>query len=84
MGPVFDSHGSKSLMISGTLIYILSVMFTSLSSELYQFILVQGILFGIEDTMLCDPSFSNHASYADVSDLFCQFLPDHICYFPLV
>ena len=75
MGPIFDSHGSKGLMISGTLIYVLSVMFTSLSSELYQFILAQGILFGIGDTMLCDASFANHASYPDVSDLSVSFYP---------
>ena len=60
VGPIFDTHGSKALMISGTLIYVLSVMFTSLSSELYQFILAQGIMFGIGDTMLCDTPFSNH------------------------
>ena len=75
VGPIFDSHGSKGLMISGTLIYVLSVMFTSLSSELYQFILAQGVLFGIGDTMLCDTSFSNHAFYADVSDLSVSFYP---------
>lgn len=52
VGPLFDSHGSRVLLISGTIIYVLSIMFTSLSSELYHFILAQGVMFGIGDAML--------------------------------
>lgn len=53
VGPIFDLHGSRALLVTGTLIYTLSIMFTSLSTKLYQFILAQGIMFGIGDTMLC-------------------------------
>lgn len=52
VGPIFDSYGSRRLLIVGTLIYVLSIMFTSLSSELYQFILAQGLMFGIGNMML--------------------------------
>lgn len=34
-------------MIPGTVILVFSIMMTSLSSEYYQFILAQGVLFGI-------------------------------------
>ena len=60
VGPMFDCHGSRTLMISGTLIYVLSIMFTSLSTQLYQFVLAQGVMFGIGNTMLYAPLFIPH------------------------
>ncbi|KAL8734405.1 MAG: hypothetical protein Q9181_003226 [Wetmoreana brouardii] len=65
VGPIFDSHGSRSLLILGTLIYVLSIMFTSLSSELYQFILAQGFMFGVGDAMLFYPTISAISHWFD-------------------
>ncbi|KAL8777577.1 MAG: hypothetical protein Q9194_002472 [Teloschistes cf. exilis] len=65
VGPIFDSYGSRSLLICGTLIYVLSVMFTSLSTELYQFILAQGFMFGIGATMLFYPTISAISHWFD-------------------
>lgn len=44
MGSIFDNFGPRYLIIPGTIVYIFSLMMTSLASEYYQFILAQGIL----------------------------------------
>ena len=45
-GPLFDRFGAKVLW-PGALLYIFSVMMTSLCKEFYQFILAQGVLGGL-------------------------------------
>ena len=57
-GPMFDAKGSKILFIPGTLILALSLMIVSLSHKYYQFILAQGILFGVGNAMLFYPTIS--------------------------
>ncbi|KAG6914596.1 hypothetical protein DXG01_016430 [Tephrocybe rancida] len=47
IGQLFDKFGPTWLMVAGTLIYTFSIMMTSLSSQFYQYILAQGILFGL-------------------------------------
>lgn len=47
IGRIFDIYGPRPLMISGTLCYAVSVMMTSLSTKYYQYILAQGVLFGL-------------------------------------
>lgn len=47
IGRLFDAHGPKGLMIAGTICYIGSMMLTSVCREYYQYILCQGVLFGL-------------------------------------
>lgn len=35
------------LMLAGTICYVLSIMMTSISTQYYQYILSEGILFGL-------------------------------------
>ncbi|KAF3481034.1 uncharacterized protein GIQ15_03793 [Arthroderma uncinatum] len=58
MGPAFDKFGARRLTVPGTLLYILSLMMTSLSTKYYQIFLAQGILFGIADAMVFYPAIS--------------------------
>ena len=47
IGRLFDAHGPTQLMIAGTLCCLISTMTTSVCTEYYQYILSQGILFGL-------------------------------------
>lgn len=47
MGHVFDAYGPRVLMIPGTVILVFSIMMTSICKAYYQYILVQGVLFGL-------------------------------------
>jgi MFS family permease len=47
VGRLFDAYGPKRLILLGTVLSTLSLMMTSLCVQYYQFILAQGILFGI-------------------------------------
>ena len=47
IGRLFDSFGPRVLMIPGTFILVLSIMLTSICKQYYQYILCQGILFGL-------------------------------------
>ncbi|KAF8476175.1 major facilitator superfamily domain-containing protein [Kalaharituber pfeilii] len=64
-GPMFDAYGAKILFIPGTLIYVASFMFQSLSKEYYQLMLSQGIMFGIGDAMLFYPTISSVSHWFD-------------------
>ncbi|KAG6831445.1 hypothetical protein H0H87_005117 [Tephrocybe sp. NHM501043] len=54
IGQLFDKFGPTWLMVAGTIIYVFSIMMTSLSSRFYQYILAQGILFGLGVGLLYD------------------------------
>lgn len=43
IGKIYDNYGPRWLLIVGTILHVFGLMMTSLSSELYQFILAQGI-----------------------------------------
>jgi len=47
IGRIFDLYGPKHLMSAGTICYFASVMLTSVSKQYYQYILTQGVLFGL-------------------------------------
>lgn len=47
IGRLYDAHGPTRLMIAGTLCCFISTMTTSVCKEYYQYILSQGILFGL-------------------------------------
>ena len=47
VGRIFDAYGPRVLTVPGTVVLTLSIMMTSLSTQLYQYILAQGVLFGV-------------------------------------
>ncbi|TFK38946.1 major facilitator superfamily domain-containing protein [Crucibulum laeve] len=65
IGYLFDIYGPTGLMIAGTLCYVTSIMMTSICTRYYQYILSQGILFGLGVGLLFYPalwSVSTHFS----------------------
>lgn len=52
MGRFFDEYGPRVLMIPGTLVLVVSIMITSICQEYYQYVLAQGVLFGLGVGML--------------------------------
>ncbi|KAF7422249.1 hypothetical protein PC9H_010405 [Pleurotus ostreatus] len=63
VGRLYDSYGPTALMIIGTILYLFSLMMTSISTQFYQYVLCQGIVFGLGVGMLfypCMASVSTH------------------------
>ncbi|RDX44144.1 MFS general substrate transporter [Lentinus brumalis] len=58
IGRWFDAYGPRIIMIPGTLILVFSIMMTSLATQYYQYILAQGIAFGLGVGMIFYPSLS--------------------------
>ena len=56
MGHVFDSYGPQVVMVPGTALLVASIMITSVCEAYYQYILVQGVLFGLGVGMVCVPT----------------------------
>ncbi|KAF7298577.1 Monocarboxylate permease-like protein [Mycena indigotica] len=63
VGKIFDVYGPRWLMASGTILYVFSIMMTSLSTRYYQYLLAQGLLFGLGVGMLFYPALSSVATY---------------------
>ncbi|KAA8574621.1 hypothetical protein EYC84_003873 [Monilinia fructicola] len=61
-GPLFDRYGAKTIW-PASLLYVFSVMMTSLCNEYYQFILAQGILGGIATGMTMSPGMTAVGQY---------------------
>ncbi|TFK50401.1 MFS general substrate transporter [Heliocybe sulcata] len=59
IGRLFDAYGPKVLLALGTVIYTFSLMMTSLATKYSQFILAQGVLFGIGVGLLFYPALSS-------------------------
>ena len=47
IGRLFDMYGPTHLMTLGTAFYFASIMLTSVCEQYYQYVLAQGILFGL-------------------------------------
>ncbi|OBZ74448.1 putative transporter MCH4 [Grifola frondosa] len=65
IGRIFDTHGPRIIMALGTVVYVSSIMLTSLAGTYYQYIITQGILFGLGVGMLFYPplaAISTHFS----------------------
>ncbi|EIW52339.1 MFS general substrate transporter [Trametes versicolor FP-101664 SS1] len=58
IGRIFDARGPRVIMIPGTIVLVFSTMMTSLSSKYYQYVLTQGILFGLGVGMMFYPSLA--------------------------
>ncbi|KAJ8521691.1 hypothetical protein ONZ45_g1640 [Pleurotus djamor] len=72
IGRFYDTFGPKILMIVGTIIYTLAIMMTSISTRFYQFVLCQGLLFGLGVGMLfypCMASVSTHFKHLQATAL---------------
>jgi hypothetical protein len=54
VGRLFDAHGPTQLMIAGTFCCLISSLTTSVCERYYQYILSQGILFGLGVGLLYD------------------------------
>ncbi|KAI0502781.1 monocarboxylate permease-like protein [Xylaria bambusicola] len=61
-GPLFDRHGAK-ILFPACIIYVASVMLTSISSQYWHFILAQGILGGVSSGMVLNPAFAAAPQY---------------------
>ncbi|KAF7863218.1 hypothetical protein EAF04_007300 [Stromatinia cepivora] len=61
-GPLFDRYGGKTIW-PAALLYVFSVMMTSLCKEYYQFILAQGVLGGIATGMTMSPGMTAVGQY---------------------
>ncbi|KAJ1325704.1 MFS transporter MCT family aspergillic acid transporter [Microdochium nivale] len=59
MGRVFDSYGPRYLIIFGTIVFIFSLMMTSLSTQYYQFILAQSILSSLGASAIFNASLNS-------------------------
>ncbi|KIY52448.1 MFS general substrate transporter [Fistulina hepatica ATCC 64428] len=60
---LYDKYGPRSLLITGTLLCAVSTVGTSLCTEYYQFIICQGILFGLGVGLLFYPSLASVATH---------------------
>lgn len=53
IGCLFDAYGPTPLLCSGSVILVSSLVVTSVSVQYYQYLLAQGILFGLGVAMVC-------------------------------
>ncbi|KAF7339052.1 MFS general substrate transporter [Mycena venus] len=67
IGQVFDAYGPRWIMILGSILYVFSIMMTSISTQYYQYLLAHGVLFGLGVGMLFYPSLSSVSTY------FCKY-----------
>ncbi|KAJ7500859.1 MFS general substrate transporter [Mycena galericulata] len=67
IGRLYDQYGPRWIMVIGTVIYVFSIMMTSISTQYYQYLLAHGIVFGLGVGMLFYPSMSSVSTY------FCKY-----------
>ncbi|RAK98500.1 monocarboxylate transporter [Aspergillus ibericus CBS 121593] len=58
VGPLYDTWGATRIFAPGAVLYVLAIMFASVSSQYYQLILAQGILLGLGTAMLFFPTIT--------------------------
>ncbi|KAI6041425.1 MFS general substrate transporter [Pisolithus marmoratus] len=63
IGRMFDAWGPSPLLILGTVISVLSLVLTSIATQYYQYLLAQGVLFGLGVALLFYPSVSSVATH---------------------
>ncbi|KAI3341223.1 monocarboxylate permease-like protein [Ustulina deusta] len=62
-GPLFDRYGPRCILFPAAIIYVASVMLTSLASKYWHFILAQGVLGGFSSGMVPNPAFAATPQY---------------------
>ncbi|KAI1847083.1 hypothetical protein JX265_006723 [Neoarthrinium moseri] len=58
VGPIFDAHDVRFLIIPGCIGIVAATMLLSLAKEYYQFLLTFGVLGGVSASMLFNPSIA--------------------------
>ncbi|RKU46787.1 hypothetical protein DL546_006657 [Coniochaeta pulveracea] len=58
IGPIFDKHGPRGLIMAGTLCFSVSIMLLSISTHYWHFMLVFGLLLGLATALLFTPSIA--------------------------
>ncbi|KAH7240559.1 major facilitator superfamily domain-containing protein [Fusarium solani] len=58
VGPIVDAHDIKLVIIPGSIGMVASMIFVSLSTEFYQFLLSFGVLGGMSASLLFNPSLA--------------------------
>ncbi|PYH44576.1 putative MFS monocarboxylate transporter, partial [Aspergillus saccharolyticus JOP 1030-1] len=77
-GALLDAIGPRILLLAGSVGSVFSLMMTSLCKEFYQFILAQGILLGISQSLLTCPMValvSQHIKVIRGASLISRILP---------
>ncbi|EGX95934.1 monocarboxylate transporter, putative [Cordyceps militaris CM01] len=65
VGPAFDRWGARKLMLTGTFLCLVALISCSFAREFYQFLLAQGILFGLGSALLFYPVTSSVSEWFD-------------------
>ncbi|KAF2751333.1 MFS monocarboxylate transporter-like protein [Sporormia fimetaria CBS 119925] len=58
IGPVFDAHGPRLLVLGGSVLMTLSMFLLGVCSEFWHFIIVFGVLGGVGSSLLFTPAFA--------------------------
>jgi MFS family permease len=66
IGPLFDRYGSRWLMLTGSVSYVVSLVCLAECKEYWQFMLTWGVLAGVASTMLTTVSISVVAHWFEV------------------
>lgn len=64
-GPLYDKGYVRSLLYTGTLLTVFSMMMTSICEAYWQFIMAQGVTFGLGSGLLYLPGASIISQYFD-------------------
>ncbi|KAH9873317.1 hypothetical protein J1614_005715, partial [Plenodomus biglobosus] len=56
VGPIFDAHGSRVLVLVGSALMMLSIMLMGVCTEYYQFLIIFGILGGVGTSLVVTPA----------------------------
>ncbi|KAI0775615.1 MFS general substrate transporter [Trametes elegans] len=65
IGRAFDAFGPRVITAPGAVIVVFSTMMTSISSKYYQYVLAQGVLFGLGAGMMFYPSIAAISTHFD-------------------
>ncbi|KAF4971637.1 hypothetical protein FZEAL_9797 [Fusarium zealandicum] len=89
VGPIFDSHDIKLLILPGSIGIVASLIFLSFSTEFYQFLLSFGVCGGISASLLFNPALSAIGHWFDKRRAFATGLACTAgglggCIFPLI
>ncbi|KAI0076206.1 MFS general substrate transporter [Panus rudis PR-1116 ss-1] len=63
VGRIFDAYGPRILMIPGAIILTVGTMLTSICTKYYQYMLCQGVLFGLGIGLLFYPALASVSTH---------------------